>query len=80
MIYSVWIGLSDIIGEGQFRWVNSRVMTWTYWEIYQPNMAFTQNCVEYSYNFGWEDRECGVANKFICQDKTGNQIKYRRTK
>ena len=33
----LWIGLTDEVTEGQFKWVNGEAVTYTNWDIGQPN-------------------------------------------
>ena len=67
-----WIGLTDYIGEGQFRWVNSHVLEWTNWCDDEPDDNPNEHCVAADCIEGcWRDYRCDKKHKFICQNKSG---------
>ena len=71
----VWIGLTDIIGEGQFRWVNSHVVEWVDWLPWSGKDVAERHCTVYANGRsavnGWDNLECEELHSFVCQDKLG---------
>jgi Ca2+-binding RTX toxin-like protein len=55
---SLWIGLTDAVTEGAFKWANGEALTYTNWYPGEPNNAGNEDYVEF--NFGspgkWNDR------------------------
>lgn len=67
----VWIGLNDLAFEGQFEWVNGVNVTYTNWELNQPNNDQGQeNCVAFPGPNSldqWDDANCIEALPFVCE-------------
>ena len=61
----VWIGLNDIVNEGQYRWETDSCHqpAWKNWKGGQPNNSNNcdgekQNCVYMQPNGQWDDKCC----------------------
>ena len=81
----MWIGLTAMIGEGHFRWLNSSVLTWSDWNDYstimtynQPDGGHSELCVVYRWDstlpggmWVWEDRACTKEYGYLCQSQPG---------
>ena len=64
---NLWIGLNDIEKEGEYRWHDGSLVTWTSWMASQPNNADgNQHCVNID-NRVINDRKCNVDINFICE-------------
>ena len=64
-----WLGATDEGSEGTFSWSNSRkAISFTKWKRGEPNNVGTngEDCIEVS-GGNWNDAECDVALRFICQ-------------
>ena len=61
-----WIGLSDNLEEGVFRWRDGTYANYTRWGPIEPNGNLIENCV-YLYNHWWLDSPCNVGVPFICE-------------
>ncbi|XP_033107429.1 macrophage mannose receptor 1-like isoform X2 [Anneissia japonica] len=71
--YPMWIGLSDLTTNKQFRWTDGTTVDYTNWAAGEPNEAGGgEDCVELigsEYQAGlWNDNSCGKMNGYICQD------------
>ncbi|XP_033624617.1 macrophage mannose receptor 1-like [Asterias rubens] len=72
--FPLWIGLSDITNNQQFKWVDGTVVDYTNWGSGEPNEANgEEDCVEMLYDWNnagrWNDVGCGTLNGYICQSK-----------
>jgi hypothetical protein len=66
----VWIGATDATSEGIFYWTDNDVISngYTNWLQDQPNNGGDEDCVEVkSYNGRWNDKECDVKKRYVCQ-------------
>ncbi|XP_027874614.1 CD209 antigen-like protein E [Xiphophorus couchianus] len=67
-----WIGLTDRIQEGSWKWVDGTALTQSYWRFGEPNhfKARNEDCVEIQ-NFdserNWNDAQCANDNYWICE-------------
>ncbi|XP_033107417.1 macrophage mannose receptor 1-like isoform X2 [Anneissia japonica] len=71
--YRMWIGLSDLTTNKQFRWTDGTTVDYTNWAGGEPNEAGGgEDCVELigsEYQAGlWNDNSCDKMNGYICQD------------
>lgn len=69
-LYSrAWIGLSDTLEEGKWRWVDGTHLSGSgFWVSGEPNSA-SEHCVElYDSNGKWNDAYCSITNPWICED------------
>lgn len=69
-ISEAWIGLSDILEDGVFRWRDDTYANFTKWGTNEPNGGTTENCTSISVAYSWRDRGCSTSIHFICE-KTG---------
>ncbi|MCB9685918.1 MAG: aryl-sulfate sulfotransferase [Alphaproteobacteria bacterium] len=65
-----WVGLTDTVTEGTFRWVDGTPATYTSWYRGEPNDAGgDEDCV--SINYGgdgkWNDYRCSGVQPFVCR-------------
>uniref|UniRef100_A0A3B5REW9 C-type lectin domain-containing protein n=1 Tax=Xiphophorus maculatus TaxID=8083 RepID=A0A3B5REW9_XIPMA len=67
-----WIGLTDRIQEGSWKWVDGTALTQSYWRFGEPNhfKGRNEDCVEIQ-NFdserNWNDAQCANDNYWICE-------------
>jgi hypothetical protein len=52
---SGWIGLTDEVVEGQWRWVTGEPFTWSNWNGGEPNNAGNEDYVQFVSNGKWND-------------------------
>ncbi|XP_019728526.1 low affinity immunoglobulin epsilon Fc receptor-like [Hippocampus comes] len=67
----VWIGLSDLDHEGEWKWVNGNKLDFEgFWQKGEPNdKSSAENCVEHSRSGrGWNDMRCRERLSWICED------------
>ena len=66
---SHWLGGSDTLHEGDFRWSKSGLsFTYTHWYAGQPdNYGNKQHCAVLSGGKAWDDIECDYNGFFICE-------------
>merc|ERR1712150_188491 len=65
-----WLGGSDVIQEGVWRWSNSTGnIVETFWAENEPKNDPEMNCLELEVtgNVGWYDWPCHIATNVICQ-------------
>nr|XP_006816218.1 PREDICTED: uncharacterized protein LOC102809517 [Saccoglossus kowalevskii] len=70
--YSMWIGLSDTIQEGKYRWTDGSSVDYYNWRAGEPNGENQENCVEMHFQgYGglWNDGSCDSTAGYICQGK-----------
>ncbi|XP_077327141.1 uncharacterized protein LOC143961937 [Lithobates pipiens] len=68
-----WIGLRMV--NGAWEWIDgtSYEMTPKFWGKRQPNNSSIvdfpggQECVQFSNKYGWDDRQCAIKYKYICE-------------
>jgi len=64
---NVWIGASDHDKEGTFVWADgSGAVTYTNWSPGEPNENGDEDCVVLYRNGRWNDGNCGLRNRFVC--------------
>uniref|UniRef100_A0A672N0J6 C-type lectin domain-containing protein n=1 Tax=Sinocyclocheilus grahami TaxID=75366 RepID=A0A672N0J6_SINGR len=68
----VWIGLTDIDVEGQWKWADGITLTSGFWGTGEPNGQRGENCIA-SYPSGWYDYPCSNAFKWICEKNFKNE-------
>jgi Lectin C-type domain len=61
-----WLGMSDRIAEGTWRWVTGPQLGFVDWISGNPNGGTNQNCGEFN-GAGWHDDACTVSQPFICE-------------
>ncbi|XP_045570300.1 CD209 antigen-like protein E [Salmo salar] len=67
----VWIGLTDSVSEGTWKWVDDTPLTKKYWNSGEPNGGRAENCV-YFYSWSsdtgeWWDYDCSHQYRWICE-------------
>jgi hypothetical protein len=64
-----WIGFSDRVAEGTFRWVTREASQFTAWTSGQPDdLDGTEDCVEQRRNGStWQDQSCADLIAYICE-------------
>nr|XP_034333504.1 perlucin-like isoform X1 [Crassostrea gigas] len=76
-----WIGLSDIVFEGDWLWTSSQTSpSYTDWSPTSPNNAgHHQDCAMFyaPENFHWNDHYCTVKAAFICEMETLDERNVR---
>ncbi|XP_071264260.1 receptor-type tyrosine-protein phosphatase H-like isoform X4 [Salvelinus alpinus] len=68
----VWIGLTDSVTEGTWKWVDGTPLTTPrYWWRGEPDGGTDQNCVEIYYTSSgqgvWRDLGCSFSQEWICE-------------
>ncbi|KAM9398870.1 uncharacterized protein ACWYII_031314 isoform 3-T4 [Salvelinus alpinus] len=70
----VWIGLTDSVNEGTWKWVDGTPLTTSYWKSGQPDHGGTNNeedCVEVYHRdsvlANWNDAPCSHMLHWICE-------------
>lgn len=68
--FRVWIGASDSMVEGDFRWVDGTSITYTDWGIAQPVDKGNEDCIalkNFAGEWKWEDTGCDfTAAGYVC--------------
>ncbi|KAM9449644.1 CD209 antigen-like protein 2 isoform 2-T2 [Clarias gariepinus] len=74
-----WIGLTDIVREDDFKWVDGSPLTTAFWWNDEPNNAVVEeDCVITAYRFAkynistWNDFPCNFSAVGICEMKLFN--------
>ena len=68
-----WLGLSDILHERRFAWIDKNPLTFINWRRGQPNNAGgQQDCVWQRPDSLWDDVRCSGKKAFGCQKKMIN--------
>ncbi|XP_049644233.1 CD209 antigen-like [Suncus etruscus] len=61
-----WIGLSDHLHEGSWRWVDDTPLQLSFWRAEGSNSTYDENCVEL-YDDGWNNNLCSALRMWICE-------------
>lgn len=67
-LLGAWIGLSDNLEEGVFRWRDGTYANFTRWGSTEPDGTLNENCV-YLHNHWWLDSPCNAGGPFICEKR-----------
>uniref|UniRef100_A0A673Y9U1 CD209 antigen-like n=1 Tax=Salmo trutta TaxID=8032 RepID=A0A673Y9U1_SALTR len=67
-----WIGLTDSVTEGTWKWVDGTSLTTGYWGAGQPDDSGQEDCVEIHYGEDdpvktWNDDKCDTNHIWICE-------------
>ncbi|XP_077995001.1 C-type mannose receptor 2-like [Glandiceps talaboti] len=65
----LWIGLDDIAVEGEMKWVDGSLVTYSDWNTGQPdNYGNNEDCGHFRFSDGkWNDLSCSNKIGFICE-------------
>ncbi|GFS11089.1 C-type lectin domain family 4 member M [Elysia marginata] len=63
----IWLGLSDSLVEGTFRWVDGKLLDFTNWNAGEPNNANEEDCGQMVKNKKWNDKDCKVQLMYVCK-------------
>jgi hypothetical protein len=65
----LWLGGTDALGDGDFRWQGDRPLGFTGWAADQPNNGTGVDCIEKRNDFaqGWYDRRCTDGERYVCE-------------
>ena len=64
----VWIGLNDLVFEGEFAWVSGEETHYRRWSARQPDdHGSSEACVEVQVGGAWNDGICTEPRAFACQ-------------
>jgi hypothetical protein len=63
-----WIGLSDQVVEGTFRWVTGVSSSVELWAEMEPNSLYdNEDCVEIRASGRWNDDHCDALLSYVCE-------------
>ncbi|XP_029981062.1 CD209 antigen-like protein C [Sphaeramia orbicularis] len=70
-----WIGLTDRVNEGTWKWVDGSPVTLTFWDKGEPNNGMGSNgvnlgeedCAEKPAKGKWNDLSCNTLRRWICE-------------
>jgi len=64
-----WIGLSDLMVEGTFKWESAEPFAYTHWIAGQPDdFQMAEDCVEmYQVTGEWNDDNCTYEYMYVCE-------------
>jgi hypothetical protein len=63
-----WIGLSDLVAEGNFAWDSGEAVTYTNWGGGEPNgLTFENGVVLFKSDGSWNDLAVGVTKPYVCE-------------
>ncbi|KAJ8338949.1 hypothetical protein SKAU_G00357350 [Synaphobranchus kaupii] len=80
LVMPVWIGLSDIIHEGKFAWIDGSPVKYTNWAEKEPNNNGDQgeHCASMSHSIlvtgRWNDDKCHESRGWVCYMKKSSSI------
>ncbi|XP_071001381.1 CD209 antigen-like protein E [Oncorhynchus clarkii lewisi] len=68
-----WIGLTDSVTEGTWKWVDGTSLTTGYWSAGQPDNYGQEDCAEIYFRQDdpvktWNDDKCGTNHNWICEN------------
>uniref|UniRef100_A0A8C7X3V9 C-type lectin domain-containing protein n=1 Tax=Oryzias sinensis TaxID=183150 RepID=A0A8C7X3V9_9TELE len=76
----VWIGLTDKVQEGTWKWVDGSPLTLKFWEENQPDNGGgsirygEEDCAEIRETSGsWNDIKCETSMRWICEKEVKNK-------
>ncbi|XP_067386173.1 pulmonary surfactant-associated protein D [Emydura macquarii macquarii] len=64
----VFLGITDIQTEGQFKYLNGQTLVYSNWQTGEPNNANgVEDCVEVSSTGKWNDKSCDEKRLIVCE-------------
>ncbi|XP_019642689.1 PREDICTED: C-type lectin domain family 10 member A-like [Branchiostoma belcheri] len=72
-----WFGLSDIMAEGDWQWVDGTDFdsAVTNWAQHEPNnLKKGEDCAQIWHNGRWNDQTCTNKHAYICEKRTGKAL------
>ena len=60
-----WLGLTDEVQEGEFRWLNGDVLRYNEWKVNEPNGRKQANCVV-AFGNKMLDFSCSYSKHMMC--------------
>ncbi|XP_074152778.1 mannose-binding protein-like [Sminthopsis crassicaudata] len=63
----IYLGISDEVTEGTFRYQNGQIVSYTNWGRGEPNNAGNEDCVELQISGTWNDRSCTEKYPVVCE-------------
>ncbi|XP_073542093.1 pulmonary surfactant-associated protein D-like [Phyllobates terribilis] len=64
---SAYLGITDMLTEGTFKYANGDSLVYTNWNKGEPNQAGEEDCVEMQDSGKWNDRNCEEQRLIICE-------------
>ncbi|XP_040292884.1 pulmonary surfactant-associated protein A-like isoform X2 [Bufo bufo] len=64
---SVYLGITDIQTEGTFRYLDGKLITYSNWNIGEPNQRGEEDCVEMKIDGKWNDGQCQSKRLNVCE-------------
>ena len=77
--YTFWLGGTDRVSEGIFKWVDGSSFKSAWWILGEPNSyGGDEDCLIFSKHHvaGFNDKECGYSSAFICEHKGFQMFSY----
>ncbi|XP_044131110.1 pulmonary surfactant-associated protein A-like isoform X2 [Bufo gargarizans] len=62
-----FLGITDIQTEGTFRYSDGNSITYSNWNIREPNQKGEEDCVEMQLDGKWNDRRCEEKRLNVCE-------------
>ena len=76
-----WLGITDILEEGVFSWLDEAPVVFTNWRGGQPRYGVSNaHCVWMGGDGGWEDIACKEKMFYVCQKEQKGKGPRERTK
>merc|ERR1711998_731875 len=64
----VWIGYTDEIVEGEWKWIDGSGSVYTNWAEGEPNdSGDNEDCGQMYFDGSWNDNDCSTQLAFICE-------------
>ncbi|GFR77938.1 metalloendopeptidase [Elysia marginata] len=66
----IWLGLTDSLVEGTFRWADNKLLSYTNWKYWEPDNygKYGEDCVHMSRDGKWKDANCvKVKLPYVCK-------------
>ncbi len=73
-----WLGASDEVKEGEWKWTSGEAWSYTNWSTNEPNGETRENYALFFANGTWNDGSKGVL-PFICEWNSADEVKETNT-